>query len=357
MNLSPVLAWHRTHFPIMTAQDIVKLVFQAYCGCGHLLDNEDAVLRRIEAESSQLLPDATEPLLQPLGQYIRLNLRRAMAASIAPRWIARMMRLSAMDFDGQAARAFAAEALLSMNVEATDEATLSQQELHTAARRLLEEPQWLPGHSEAYHRAYQPAYRVISRQFAWLLDALSTIGQRTSNQRLLVCVDGPCASGKSTMAEQLAAITDAAIIHMDDFYTPHAQKTPERLAQPAGNADIKRFLNECLYPWLQHGVACFRPYLCHADVLGDVIHIPQRPITIIEGSYSLHPDIAAHADIKLWISAPTEVRHERILRRNGEAMLQRFIQQWIPLEEAYASAFSLPDEGCICLSGEDVQDV
>jgi len=36
-------------------------------------------------------------------------------------------------------------------------------------------------------------------------------------------------------------------------------------------------------------------------------------------------------------------QRERILRRNGEAMLQRFVTEWIPLEKAYFEACAVRD--------------
>ena len=53
-------------------------------------------------------------------------------------------------------------------------------------------------------------------------------------------LDGPCASGKTTLAAFLEhAIPNLYIVHMDDYYIPMAQKTPERLSVPGGNADTE----------------------------------------------------------------------------------------------------------------------
>ena len=50
-----------------------------------------------------------------------------------------------------------------------------------------------------------------------------------------VAVLGHNGSGKSTMAAVLADVFSASLVHMDDFFLPFEQKTPERLAQPGGN--------------------------------------------------------------------------------------------------------------------------
>ena len=56
----------------------------------------------------------------------------------------------------------------------------------------------------------------------------------------LVTIDGPCASGKTTLADRLAEMLPAAVVHTDDYVVPHTLKTAERLAVPGGNCDADR---------------------------------------------------------------------------------------------------------------------
>ncbi|MBE5802934.1 MAG: hypothetical protein E7316_00300 [Clostridiales bacterium] len=333
--------WHRRHYPAMEPQDVVKLYFQAMLGCGHLLGDEDAVAQRIAVEQATLTPSPAESLTEPLGpDYVRLNLRRAKADGLEPLWIARLMKLSAET--QQPARADVMKALSSLGDASIDQ----------AAQRLMDDPAWLPSHTQTYHAAYAPAYRVISRKFDYLLPALQRIVRLRHQDRVLICIDGPCGSGKTTLAGLLKRILAGAVVSMDDFFLPHPQKTPERLAQPGGNADWERLVGEFLTPWLQQGSASYRPYDCHANDFGDEIRIPACQYTIIEGSYSLMPAIAGHADLKLFLRIDPEEQKQRILQRNGEKLLQMFVSRWIPLEQAYFSAFSLPDDGCVVLAAQ-----
>lgn len=346
--LPSYLTWHLDAHPAMTAQDVVKLVFQAHCGCGHLLADEASVQAYIEREESGLTPDTAEPLTEPLGDgYCRLNLRRAMAESIPPLWIARMMQLSAKPTDSQADRNAAFEALCTLK---ETEVGISADALLPIAQRLIDDPSWLPGHSEAYRQAHAPAYRVISREMEALLPVLCAATHCLAEKpQVLCCLDGPCGSGKTTLAGQLVFITGAALVPMDDFYTPHSQKTPERLAQPGGNADAERLLSEFLIPWREEGHGSYRPYLCAEDRFGKPIDVPARPLTILEGSYSLLPQIAAYADIRVFLTIDGREQLRRLLAREGDAGLRPFQERWIPLERAYHAAFSLPDERCLVI--------
>lgn len=335
--MDQLIAWHRRRYPLMQPQDVVKLVFQARMGCGHLLADETAVNQRIADEEASLFPSADEPLTEPLGpDYLRLNLRRAMAEGIPSLWIARLMAASL-------------PAVLPERQSVVEELTsLGDEAITIAAKRLTDDPAWLPSHTPAYHQAYAPAYRVISKQCGAMLPILQKLAH-TNKKQTLLCMDGPCGSGKTTLAALLQKITEAALVPMDDFFLPHPMKTPQRLSQPGGNADWERLVEEFLTPWLRDGQACYRPYHCHTGQYGKPVTVPARPITILEGSYSLMPQIARHADVKVFLQVDPDTQRQRILRRNGEAMLKVFQERWIPLEQAYFSAFALPDGSCLTL--------
>lgn len=77
---------------------------------------------------------------------------------------------------------------------------------------------------------------------------LTRIAQLPKKPRLLITIDGPCGSGKSTLADALSDALNAPIIRMDDFFLPHALKTPQRLAIPGGNVDLERLMQEVIIP-------------------------------------------------------------------------------------------------------------
>lgn len=333
------LAEHLARYPRMTAQDAVKLLFQARCGCGHLLADEDAVAERAAREMSPLPPDPSQPLLEPIGDaYARLNLRRARADGLTPRQIARAMLLSEALSGIKTDRTSVLEDVLRIQRE---EVPFDVEELRTLARRLIDDPAWLPSHSEPYRQAYAPAYRVVSRSLANALTVVISMNRLPTPA--LVCIDGPCASGKTTLAKQLVRLTDAACVPMDDFYLPHAQKTPERLALPGGNADIARLNTEVLRPWRARKPIHYRPYLCGEDAFGPPVAVPDRPLLLLEGSYSLHPAVSVHAGLEVFLTVDPAVQRERLLTREGPAGLDAFLTRWIPLEAAYHRAFALPE--------------
>jgi uridine kinase len=108
-------------------------------------------------------------------------------------------------------------------------------------------------------------------------------------ERVIVAIDGPCASGKTTFAKKLAQCFDSFVFHTDDFFLRPEQRTADRLGEPGGNLDRERFLEEVLLPLRSEKKVSFSPYLCSEGALGDKIAVPEKRLYIIEGSYSHHP--------------------------------------------------------------------
>lgn len=66
----------------------------------------------------------------------------------------------------------------------------------------------------------------------------------TEREHVFVAIDGPCASGKTTLAALLQRRFDGNVLHMDDFFLRPEQRTPERspnrAAMSIGNDSKKR---------------------------------------------------------------------------------------------------------------------
>jgi uridine kinase len=168
------------------------------------------------------------------------------------------------------------------------------------------------------------------------------VGQLLKTQpRVLLAIDGQSASGKSTAAKQLAERLDARVFHMDDFFLPPHMRTHERLAEPGGNVDIERFTRDVLPNILADETVSLERYDCHLDELLPPVLIPPRAVTIVEGAYSLHPLLKPHYDLSVFFKIDPALQQSRILARNGEEMLQMFLDRWIPLEHKYFQAFTI----------------
>ena len=151
----------------------------------------------------------------------------------------------------------------------------------------------------------------------------------------ILAIDGRCGSGKSTLGAALASKWDANLFHMDDFYLQPHQRTPERLAEPGGNVDRERFLEEVLLPLRNGKPVVYRRFDCGSFTFEEGRLIDPKPIAIVEGSYACHPLLRDFYDLRIFLDIDPQTQAERILKRNGSEALERFRSIWIPLEETY----------------------
>jgi uridine kinase len=118
-------------------------------------------------------------------------------------------------------------------------------------------------------------------------------------------------------------------------------KTDERLAEPGGNVHYERFHTEVLGVLQKHEPVTYCPYQCNTGTLGEPIQVEHKNLTIVEGSYCLHPTLQQAYDLKIFLTLDSQVQKQRILKRNGEEKLLKFISQWIPLENHYFTALDI----------------
>ena len=167
------------------------------------------------------------------------------------------------------------------------------------------------------------------------------LNKAKGKERIIIAIDGRCASGKTTLAKELSQMLNCNVIHMDDFFLRPEQRTSERLSIPGENVDHERFLSDVLLP-LESGKAfAFRPFSCNNCSLGDPIKVTPKGINIIEGSYSCHPSLWEHYDLRIFLTVSPEEQFKRIVKRNGEQNAEVFRTRWIPLEEKYFTAFDI----------------
>ena len=152
---------------------------------------------------------------------------------------------------------------------------------------------------------------------------------------IIIAIDGGSAAGKSTMSERLKEKYDCTVFHMDDFFLRPEQRTPERLAEPGGNIDRERFLEEVLQPLRKNEPVYYRRYNCSTQELEEPEKVIPKKLVIIEGVYSMHPAFETYYDLSVYLDITPERQRERILRRNTQQVAKRYFETWIPLENKY----------------------
>ena len=160
--------------------------------------------------------------------------------------------------------------------------------------------------------------------------------------RLLIAVDGRCGCGKSSLAASLAEELDGNVFHTDDFYLPFAARTENWREIPAGNMDLARFKREVLEPLGRGEAPRYRAWDCRRECFREPEEHPFRPLSVVEGSYALHPLLREAYDLRVFVTAEPATQRARLRAREG----RRFLaceELWIPLEERYFRVFRVEE--------------
>ena len=327
----------QTH-PLLETGDLIKLVYQCAMGCGHMVtDDEQNIIMRVRDEQNGP-SDKEEQLLFMMCDYARLNLAPAAAQGLSPTTIGRLFALSGRIPPSPDRLHEGLEVLCAMARQGLVPKDAGDVEDSVAQYRASGCP--ARSHTQRYRDLYHPAYRVIWGGYAGLLPLLIAIDRALDIRgRAVVAIDGRCAAGKSTLADILGMVYKAAVVHADDFFLRPEQRTPQRLAAPGGNIDYERLGDEVI-SHLGEDRIIYRPYNCHTQSLCDPVSLSSAPVTVVEGSYCLHPHLGSYYDVAVFMDISPIKQLARLAKRSPSLLL-RFKQEWIPMEEEYHREFDI----------------
>ncbi len=116
----------------------------------------------------------------------------------------------------------------------------------------------------------------------------------------------------------------------------------------------ERFEEEVLSHLAGEDAFVYRKFHCQDGSYSDA-HCPAGGIRIVEGSYSLHPRFMAAWRRMGALTVFLSVDEKEQLRRIGErnpSLVDRFREQWIPMENAYFAAFHVARQADVRLESK-----
>lgn len=338
-SLYNIIKAHTARYPLMAPRDAVKLLYQANFGGGHMIPDPQRAYTRLAAEYAET-PKADTLYCE----YIGGGMMRLYLGGIPETALQSVSALFVM-----AANSIKGDMDAFLNDLNTLESAAQDGLLPFSSAALAE---YLDGyraagcpmvsHTDTYRNAYTPAYRVMPALYKPFLPLIFELDRRlAAGERTVLAIDGQCGSGKSTLAGILKELYDPAVIQMDDFFLPPALRTAERLGEAGGNIHYERFLDEVV-SHIGKGAFSYRAFDCSVMELGGAVSIPDAPLTIVEGSYCLHPHFGKYYDLSVYTRCPMDVRLDRLRRRCDDSwLMQRFENAWIPMETQYCKAYGI----------------
>jgi uridine kinase len=179
---------------------------------------------------------------------------------------------------------------------------------------------------------------------------------------LVLAIDGPGGSGKTTIAAALAATTGAALVHTDDFFVaPPARPrdppaatgfSPER-SDPglAGYYDWRRLRAEAIGPLRAGRGATFRRFDWERGRgLDGPVTVAPGDLVVLEGVFSAAPQLADLVDRAVFVDTPEP---ERLRRLRLRVPPEEWDEDWLAAERAYFGGARAPASFDLVVPGTD----
>jgi uridine kinase len=138
-------------------------------------------------------------------------------------------------------------------------------------------------------------------------------------------VDGKGATGKTTLAGQIAAaLPGSVLVHIDDFARPDVR-----------GWELDRFVRQILKPLLAGRPGRYQRWDFDRNVGAEWHTVPVGVPVIVEGVSATDERLGVPWDFTIWVEVPYQLRLARALERDGPQMMERWLTDWMPSEDAY----------------------
>jgi uridine kinase len=138
-------------------------------------------------------------------------------------------------------------------------------------------------------------------------------------------VDGKGATGKTSLAARIAAaLPRSVIVHIDDFARTDLQ-----------GWERERFVRQVLEPLLAEQPGRYQRWDFLRNVGAEWHTIPAGVPVVVEGVSATDVRLGVPWDFTIWIEVPYELRLARARERDGPEMMERWLTDWMPSEDAY----------------------
>mgnify|MGYP005615706867 CR=1 FL=1 len=154
----------------------------------------------------------------------------------------------------------------------------------------------------------------------------------------IIAIDGGGGAGKTTFASYLQhAIAGSIVVKIDDFYKPPQLRMPLRSTKIINpNFDWDRLRIAVLEAVKEDQEIRYQRYDFKAGTLsGEIVSVPSNAVLIVEGVWSLQEAFVDFYDYRIWLEAPSDIRMERGVARDGEEFRKVWEEEWIPIDNAY----------------------
>ena len=118
-------------------------------------------------------------------------------------------------------------------------------------------------------------------------------------------------------------------MHVDDFGRPGVAYD---------EWDWDRLRTQVIEPMTRGRSTRYQVFDWNKNALSEWRELQPGGVVIIEGVSVLRHALGDPWDLRVWVEAPFELRLERGVARDGEAMRSTWLEEWMPQEDAYVES-------------------
>ncbi len=181
--------------------------------------------------------------------------------------------------------------------------------------------------------------------------------QKRKSTTYMIGIDGYGASGKTTLAANVQAkMPEIHVVHMDDFdLATNGKLLGDPLTKPIGaDTDWRRVEEEVLLPLSKDIPARYSRREWGTGKHIEWCNITPGGIVLIEGVFATRNELFSYYDLTVWLDCSREQRLLRGLQRDGEAARDKWLKDWIPMEDRYVSAHSPQTKAAIRINTTEI---
>jgi uridine kinase len=190
------------------------------------------------------------------------------------------------------------------------------------------------------------------------IDLIAEIAKRiaglNSSYPRKIAIDGIDASGKTTLANELAEFLQQAghptiRASIDGFHNPREIRYQRGPLSPEGYYfdafDYPTLKKLLLDPLSENGDLHYQTAIFdfkeNADIQATIEIAPQNAILLVDGVFLQRPDLVDYWDLKIFVEVSFEMALTRALKRdivlfgNRETVMERYQKRYIPAQQLY----------------------
>ncbi|MDD3170833.1 MAG: hypothetical protein PHO86_00765 [Bacilli bacterium] len=342
--MEDIIIRYYLRFPLSTIQDLIKLLYQATFGGGHMISDPQQCLAFLHEECSSLEKKRKGELLYEYisPDIVRVNLRPYLEYNFNLDYLNDAFIQTSNNNHGDI-ESFKQNISLLKGLIKEKLIALDLKETLNSIDNYEKSDYPVLHHSNIYRESYQPAYRIIDKKYlttemkkVQISTFISSIP--SSNKRTIIAIEGKSCSGKSFLAEYLKNTINAAVISTDDFFLNEELKLVQ--TGIGDFIDYKLLENEVLSKIKNNSSVIYHKYNCQSgNYESKTTKLSQ--LILVEGVYSYNKYLAKYYDYLVYVDVSKEEQMKRLYQRNSGPIIDKFINEWIPKENLYFKTFNI----------------